>query len=72
MNLSTPQQEGWGLPSIRGSGESFDPELLKTEGLSRAAQVEGLEVHPEPRSFIPPSMVGLRAAEWVKIQRKYE
>jgi hypothetical protein len=53
MNLSTPQPEEWGLPSIR-------------------AQVEGLEVHPEPRSFIPLSMVGLRAAERVKTHRKYE
>jgi len=61
MNLSTPQPEGCGLPSIRDFGESFDPELLKTEGL---------EVHPEPRSSISRSTAGLHAAERVKTHSK--
>jgi hypothetical protein len=29
------------------------------------AQTEGLEVHPEPCSFNPPSKVGFSPAEWV-------
>jgi len=34
---------------------------------STRAQAEGLEVHPEPRFFTPPSKAELRAAEWVKL-----
>jgi hypothetical protein len=35
---------------------------------STRAQAEGLEVHPEPGFFTPPSKAGLRAAEWVIFQ----
>jgi hypothetical protein len=51
VNLSTPQPEGRNLP--------FDK--LKAPGAA-----EGIEVHPEPRSFTSPSKAGFHVAEWVK------
>jgi hypothetical protein len=55
MNLSTPQPEGWSLPSIRDFGESFDPELLKTEGLSRAALSRARLSHLQWQGFARPN-----------------
>ena len=55
MNLSTPQPEGWRLPSIRDFGESFDPELLKTEGLSRAALGRARLYRVQLRGFTRPN-----------------
>jgi hypothetical protein len=39
---------------------------LPFDKLKVPSQAEGLEVHPEPRFFTPPSKAGLRAVEWVK------
>jgi hypothetical protein len=56
VDLSAPQPVGRGLPSTRDSGE-----------LSRAAQAEGLEVHPEPHLLAPPLKTGLPKAERVNL-----
>jgi hypothetical protein len=47
------------LPSTRDFDESFDPELLKTEGLSRAAQAEELRVKKIRGKFHPSLLLNL-------------
>jgi hypothetical protein len=49
VNLSTAWPKSWDLPSAEDYGEPFDrlKALSSTEGLSRVAQTETLEVHPE-------------------------
>lgn len=63
VNPSTPQPEASGSPSTRDFGESFDPEAL--DGLSRAAQAEGLRVDPERRLPSRSEGRGLGAVERV-------
>ncbi len=47
VNPSTLWPKGWGIPSTRDFDEPFHPESLKTEGLSRVAEAEGLRVDKE-------------------------
>ena len=54
------------MPINRSSKVNLSTPRPEGWGLpSTRAQAEGLEVHPEPRFFTPPSKAKLRAAEWV-------
>jgi len=49
---------------------AFDPELLKTEALSRAAQAEGLKVDPALRSTQDPELAEGSRAPLTSLERR--
>ena len=55
-SLSIPRPEVPGSPSTRAFRQAQGSEF------NRGAQAEGLEVHPEPRSYAPPSKTVLHEA----------